>query len=149
MIGLVEVIDNSKTGVGKRGPWTLYKVKVSGQWYSAGFERPSFRVGETIEFSTEAGNGGRGQNIVKGSVKVSNTPAPAPSPDAPAPAPRQDGPTVDQRIVMQHSQEMAIQLVALLLSHNALPVTKADTKAGEAKRFEEISAAVNKLTVQL
>jgi hypothetical protein len=49
---------------------------------------------------------------------------------------------------MQHSQSVAAELIGILLAHNALPVSKADTKAGEAKRFAEIVAAYNKLTVQ-
>jgi len=42
----------------------------------------------------------------------------------------------------------AVAVVTALLTHDALPMTSAKTKAGEAARFEEIMEAVNKLTVQ-
>jgi hypothetical protein len=49
---------------------------------------------------------------------------------------------------MQHSQEMAICAAGVLLTHNALPMSGAAFKAGEAKRFSEITAMIDKLTVK-
>lgn len=51
-------------------------------------------------------------------------------------------------IVLQHSQEMALRAISVLLEHDGLPLTKASNKAGEAKRFDEIVAAIDKLTVK-
>ena len=39
-------------------------------------------------------------------------------------------------------------MVAVLLEHNGLPISGAKSKAGEAQRYEEITEAVDKLTVQ-
>ena len=53
-----------------------------------------------------------------------------------------------RRIGMSHAQEMAISTVNLLLENKALPVTGASTKAGESKRFKEIKAEIDKLTIE-
>lgn len=142
--GLVEVIDDSKRGTGRRGPWVLYKVKVSGKWYSAGFTAPSFRVGETITF--EVHNDGKGDNLknakVVGSGGGDTPPPPPPPPSDP------HGMSLDDRIIMQHSQEMAERRIANLIAVNGLALSKADTKTGEAKRFEEVQEIARKLAVQ-
>lgn len=52
------------------------------------------------------------------------------------------------QIVWQHSQEMAIAKVGLLLQHDGLPMSVAKTKAGQAQRYEEISAMIDKETVK-
>jgi len=44
---------------------------------------------------------------------------------------------------------MAIQLAGILLANKAVPLTSTAGKAGEAARFEEVTALVNKLTVSL
>lgn len=43
---------------------------------------------------------------------------------------------------------MGLRAAALLLEHDGIPMTKASNKAGEAKRFEEIVAVIDKLTVK-
>jgi hypothetical protein len=145
--GIVQQIDDSKKGHGKRGPWTLYKVQIDGKWYSAGFDRPQFSPGQTIEFVSE--NTGKGDNIVKGSVRVVSEDTPL---EPQLASPRSTAtPAVDTRqlsIVLQHSQEMAERRIANLIAVHALPLSKADTKAGEAKRFEEVQEIARKLTVQ-
>ena len=54
----------------------------------------------------------------------------------------------EPRIRYQNARSAAIEVIGLLLQHDALPASAAKTKAGQAKRFDEISAAVDKLTVQ-
>lgn len=53
-----------------------------------------------------------------------------------------------RQIVWQHSQEMAIAAVGLLLQHDGLPMSVAKTKAAQSQRFEEITAAIDKQTVK-
>lgn len=52
------------------------------------------------------------------------------------------------QIVWQHSQEMAIAKIGLLLQHDGLPMSTAKTKAAQAQRYAEISAAIDKETVK-
>lgn len=54
----------------------------------------------------------------------------------------------EPRIRYQNARSAAIEVIGLLLQHDALPASAAKTKAGQAKRFEEVTAAVDKLTVQ-
>jgi hypothetical protein len=159
----------SRDGTKKNGgKWTLYSFVVEledgseSPWVSFGFEKPPFVEGDFIAFETDekdgrhdykkgsgskpanppernkartsnAGAGGTGN--AKGSkAEPSGTAAPA--------ADRQTS------IVMQHSQEMAISAAGVLLAHNALPMSGAASKAGEAKRFSEITAMIDKLTVK-
>ena len=169
--GFVLVV-NTKSGRGARGPWTLYSTKLEdengneGPWVSLGFEDPGIKKDDyvTIEFTRD--DKGR-VNAVKGGVnKPKNPPARAGARVSGGEVRDQasgnnagnggtdgsDGETganKQTQIVMQHSQEMAIRLVSVLLANEALPMSGAKTKAAEAKRFEEITAAVDKLTVQL
>lgn len=151
-----------KSGRNRRGPWTRYSfiTEENGQesgWVGFGFEAPPFKEGDYIEYETEEDDQGRVQ-YKKGTGRIIPKPAAAPraepaSPTAAAACNSQSsGPSSydarQQQIVLQHSQEMAIHAVAVLLKHDSLPTTGAKTKAGEAKRFEEIIAAVDKLTVK-
>lgn len=49
----------------------------------------------------------------------------------------------------QNARTAAIQIVTLALENKALPVTKTDSKAGEATRYQQILDAIDKLTVRL
>jgi hypothetical protein len=53
-----------------------------------------------------------------------------------------------RRMSYTAARSAAVETVALLLANEALPMSAAKTKAGEAKRYEEIVAAVDKLTVK-
>jgi hypothetical protein len=143
--GYLEETD-SKSGVGKRGPWTLYKGKVNGTWYSFGFNKPPVAKGDYGSFVTAEE---KGYQVIKSATKMD-----APAQPAPSASPRGDighlSATGDRNnsIVYQSSRKDALALVALLITQNALPVSEAKTKAGTAKRYEEIMALVDKLTVQ-
>ena len=93
------------------------------------------------------------------------TPAPATAPAAPAAKSgyqaekanreaywenkeKRDIEETEPRIRYQNARSAAIDVIGLLLQHDALPASAAKTKAGQAKRFDEITAAVDKLTVQ-
>jgi hypothetical protein len=158
----------TKEGVGKRGPWTLYSFVVEqddgdiSPWISFGFAAPPFVEGDYIAFETDEKDGRH--NYKKGSgskpanppqrakARGSNTPASGGNQKSTgatsAAAPAAAGADRQTSIVMQHSQEMAILAAGVLLTHNALPMSGAASKAGEAKRFSEISAMIDKLTIK-
>lgn len=156
MLGFVKRI-NSKTGQGKRGPWTLYSMLtiaddgVESGWVSLGFDKPPFMEGDYISYDTNKTD--RGLDYVSGSFKKLVPPAKetsqtlAQSDKAPAKA---QSSYVDRNdsIVYQSSRKDALALVGLLLEHDGLPVSASAAKAGQAKRFEEIKGFVDKLTVE-
>lgn len=156
---------NTKTGSGKRGPWTLYSSILElddgtdSGWISFGFEKPPFSEGSYISIETQKTD--RGVDYVPGSGKVLPPPSKPPVKNAATAAnpsattadtavPRAIGGYVDRQdsIVYQSSRKDAIALIGLLLEHDALPMSASTAKAGQAKRFEEITAYVNKITVQ-
>lgn len=142
-------------------------------WINFGFDEPPFAQGDYIEVEAEENEKGY-INYVKGSGKqIKNPPARAAakpagrasrSPGAgagsgtassavAAPVSGEavsgtSGAGTDRQtqIVLQHSQEMAISAVNVLLTHDGLPMSKAQTAAGIAKRYDEIIAMFDKLT---
>ncbi len=54
-----------------------------------------------------------------------------------------------KRMSYANARDHALVLLNILLENKALPLTGAAGKAGEAKRFDEIKAAADKLTVEL
>lgn len=160
--GFVKKI-TTKTGSGKRGPWTAYSTKLEkadgtefDQWIGLGFDAPPFKEGDYVQLETSEENGR--QQLVKGTVKVKKNPPArggatngskgANSSDASPPA---SGPSNAERqasITYQSSRKDAIELVKLLLANEGLPLAAAKGKAGDAKRQAEIEAAVEKYTVE-
>ncbi len=147
----------AKDGTGRTGrKYTRYSMVLADQngaesgWMTYGFNAPPFKEGDFIEYEVETNNGFK--NIKEGSAKAAARPAvAATAPATTATLPPTAAASVDKRnqqIVLQHSQEMAISTVALLLQAEALPVTGAKTKAAETKRFEEIVAYIDKFTVK-
>jgi len=112
----------------------------------AGFDPPKVNKGDYVEADIEQD----GQYWKLKAVNPATPPAAArPVQGIPQQEASGDGAADRQtQIVLQHSQEMAIAEVALLLEHDALPVSAAATAAGKAKRYAEIHAAIDKLTVQ-
>jgi len=149
-----------KEGVGKRGKWVLRSFIIEhadgseSGWISGGFDALPFAEGSYVEIDTNETE--RGQNYVPGSLKMLPPPSkPAPAAQSPAtgststPAQSKSG-YVDRNdsIVYQSSRKDALALVALLLEHDALPVAASTAKSGQSKRFAEITAFVDKMTVQ-
>lgn len=139
----------TKTGNGARGPWTLYNVLLSnnGQdnWVSFGFDAPSFKEGDRIK-TTGFMKDGKYLTYTKGApvaVKEANKPANGAGNQS-------SGGYGDRQasIIYQSSRKDALQLVEILLANDALPVSGAKTKSGQADRFEEIKQYVDKMTVQ-
>jgi hypothetical protein len=158
VVGYVKKI-NTKDGKGKRGPWVLYSCIIEQDdgtesgWISCGFDKPPFAEGSYI--SLETSKDGNYTNLVPGSVKQLDPPkrAPASTPVAPtssAAAPERKGAYVDRNdsIVYQSSRKDALLLVQLLLENDALPLSTATAKSGIAKRYDEVKAFVDKLTVE-
>lgn len=147
---------NTKEGTGKRGKWVLYSFIIEKDdgtesgWISGGFDKPPFNEGSYV--SIETAQSDRGTDYVAGSGKVLDPPAkpqaaPAASSGATS-APKSGYVDRNDSIVYQSSRKDALALVGLLLEHDALPISGLTAKAGQPKRFEEISAYVDKLTVQ-
>jgi len=157
-----------KDGKAKKPPYRAYKlfsVKIEKEdgteyadWVGFGFDPVPFSEGDFVEFEAEKGDNGY-INFVKGTgTLVKNPPARASAKKAGSPSAGTgtEGDTGSSsgdanrqtQIVLQHSQEMAVRMVELLHGLDALPISAAATKAGEAKRFSEVNAIVDKLTVR-
>jgi len=145
-----------KHGKGKRGDWTLTSACIEHDgtetWYSAGFDPFPFQEGQYVDFTSKTDD--KGYQILD-SCKVIPTPAKAvaaPSSQEPTAAAHQDvvpqHSVKDSTIQYQNARGNALVLVGLLLEHNGLPMSSSAAKAGVAARFEEITAFVDKLTVQ-
>jgi hypothetical protein len=153
---------DTKQGNTRGRAWKVYNALIENLdgteygWVGFGFDAPSFKDGDYIEFQVEEKDGRR--NAVKGTgSKPKNPPARANktvATKASGTVASQDGfnrqtnPVDAERMSYSAARGHAIDVVKLLLDQKALPLTKATTGAGEAKRFEEITAAVDKLTVQ-
>ena len=151
---------NVKEGRGKSGPWALYSGRIEkddgseyDEWLSFGFNKPSCKEGDYVKLNVEKDD--KGYSKVTSIEIVKNPPAKA--------APEKSAGNTDARkdtyvsaseqrkqnsIHYQSSRKDAIEIVKTLISMDALPITSAKTKAGEAKRYEEIMALVDKLTVR-
>lgn len=146
----------TKTGLGRRGPWTLYSGKLEKEdgteypeWISFGFDKPTVQKGDYVKIETE--EDGKGYQKVKTCVQLKNPPAKA-QPATKAVSAPSGGSSFDvnrqKSIHYQSSRKDAIEVLGLLIAKDALPMTAAKTKAGEAARYEEIMALVDKLTVR-
>lgn len=171
--GRVAKIPEAREGMGKRGKWFSYSFALESKpkdiWYNLGFnKKPNFFEGDFVQFTAE--ENANGYLTVVGEVtRAKNAPARdagrASTAQSGSDAPKQgsseasgqgntgvttqtDGADRQTQIVLQHSQEMAIAAVDLLLRNDALPMSEAKSKAGNAKRFDEILASVDKLTVK-
>jgi hypothetical protein len=162
---------NTKTGNGARGSWTLYSTKIQKpdgaeypEWVTFGFDEPDVKEGDYVKIETQKDD--RGNEKVVSVKKLKNPPERPAKPSAPARTGgsnrgsaggnRFDGtgiqnrsnPADVERMSYANARDAAIKVVTLLLANGALPLSKTQTKAGEAKRFAEITAAIDKLTVQ-
>jgi hypothetical protein len=131
---------NTKTGQGKRGPWTAYSLKLEGEdgveikeWLSYGFTAPKFKEGDYVKLNAEKDDKGY-LKIDVDSVKVAKNP----------PARAGKG-GVDWNSAVARS----IELVDLLIKHDALTLSAAKGAGGIEKRRVEIEAMVDKYSVKL
>lgn len=153
---------DSKTGQNRSGrPYTVYRGEIAGTWYSFGFEKPPVSRGDYVR--AEIGQV-KGYDQVVRSERLT-----APSTAQPALASMQQGLAAaaenspsspggthysrsrdpkQTSIHYQNSRNCALDLIALLISQDALPISATKSPAGKAKRYEEIMALVDKITVQ-
>lgn len=134
-----------KTGTSKRGAWKLYSIKIDGQdeWISAGFDAPPCKEGDYV--SIEAEQNDKGYWDAKSIKQVKNAPA---KEAAAVSGPALAKTSTQTSIHYQSARKDAIALIELLLTHKALPMSASATAAGTAKRYEEITALIDKLTVR-
>lgn len=149
----------SKDGMGKRGKWTVYSMKLElengiefEKWISLGFEAPKVKEGDYVDIKLEENSKGflnavDIKSLKNPPAKPNRSGAPA-SGAAPAKAAGTYVSATQTSIHYQSARKDAIEVLKLLQSQDALPLSAAKTKAGEAKRYEELIALVDKLTVQ-
>jgi hypothetical protein len=147
---------SEKTGTGRRGPWTLYSGKIEKEdgteyddWVSFGFDKPNVKQGDYVKITTEKDS--KGYEKVQHVEQLKNAPAKASPGGGAAVASANVGAPTGRRqesIEYQSSRKDAIQMLECLIQMDALPITSAKTKAGEAKRYEELMDLVDKLTVR-
>jgi hypothetical protein len=167
---------SEKSGNGQRGPWTAYSARIEKadgteypHWFQFGFTRPDLKDGDYVRFDAVEKDAKTATADPKSIKHGKNPPARAPKAEAPRSGGKSWGgggykpqgpregkgindrtnPVDSARIAYQNARMASVEVVRLLIEAKALPLSKADTKAGEAKRFDEVMAAVNKLTVQL
>lgn len=143
---------NSKAGKSASGrPYTLWSIKLENEdgteqekWLSAGFEQPEASEGDYVEVTAE--ENAKGYLNIKSIKQLKNAPAKV----APAGAKSSGGhvSTTQTSIHYQSARNAAISVLEVLVAKDALPISAAKTKAGEAARYEEIMALVDKLTVR-
>jgi hypothetical protein len=164
---------NSKTGQGRKGPWTLWSMKLADKdgnelpgWYSNGFEQPPCKEGDYVKLEATPSTRREGNfDVVKGSIQVSKNPparAKSAAPAASGGTQRATTKTSDlfgeiggynteddiRRMSYSAARSDAVRVAALLLENQALPLSAAKAKAGAAQRFDEITEIVDKLTVE-
>jgi hypothetical protein len=146
-----------KSGQGRNGkPYTLYGVVVVSKEgrdlgrFGAGFDAPACKKDDYVQFSVTTTADGKYYNI-EGPIKVSQQKREPPAAAAAAlsaPSTAEQKEATQKAIQYQAARNAAIEVVKILGSAKALPITGAATKAGEAKRYDEILAIVDKLTVR-
>ncbi len=149
--GFVKTI-SVKEGHGRRGPWKLFSAKLEREdgtevedWITFGFDKPTCREGDYVKIT--ASKNDRGYFQADEVKRLKNAPARS-SATAGTAAGANVSNNTQKSIHYQSSRNAAIQAITLLLANDALPMSSAKTKAGEAKRFEEITALIDKLTVR-
>jgi hypothetical protein len=144
---------SGKSSKGKR--WTIYSAKIEKEdgteydkWISLGFDEPSIKKGDYVKITTETNEAGY-ENVVKDGIKkLKNAPARSGKSASGGAAGNGSSSTTQQSIHYQNSRNLAATVLTLLQEKDALPLSSAKTKAGEIKRYEEIMALLDKLTVR-
>jgi hypothetical protein len=148
---------NTKTGQGRKGPWTLYSLKLEGEdgleikdWLSYGFDKPKFKEGDYIKLDASKNDKGYLQVDVD-SVKVAkNPPARAGSKASGAgEAGSSRGNYSKGGVDWNSAVARSIELVDMLVKHDAISLSPAKGASGIEKRRTEIEAMVDKYTVKL
>ena len=139
--GVVQKI-HTKTGTGKQGPWTLYRVLIADEWYGCGFEKPKFSEGQNVEI--EWAEDQYGKNVKRSKVLASAPPASAPSSGGGS-----SGSDYATGAAWGNACNVAANLIAAMASVDALPLSAATNKGARAKRYAEFQECFDKLRVEL
>jgi hypothetical protein len=147
---------------------------VDPRYYQFGFDEPKFKEGDYIRFDATIKDDKTASYVKDSGTKPKNPPAkpasPAPQGKAPYNGPKGGGGgykprapieskvfgqiggnnTEDdiRRMAYSNARSAALEAVATLLAHDGLVTSAAKTKGGQAQRYEEIVAAIDKLTVK-
>ena len=143
---IIENITNKQVNT-KFGPKPAYSVKTAEGWFSYGFKKPTFNIGDEVDFQYTENT--YGKNIDHASVRMINkapagaAPAPAAAPAArPAyaqkvfPIPLLHG---DRAIVRQNSVTNATKLVVESSGKGKTPEELAEQIINVARMFEAYS----------
>lgn len=139
--GVVQKI-HTKTGQGKKGPWTLYRTLIGDEWYGCGFDKPKFSEGDNVEIEWDEDQ--YGKNVKRSKVLGSAPPTSAPSAPGGGTAP-----THGVGAAWGNACNVAANLIAAMASVDALPLSAATNKGARAKRFAEFQECFDKLRVEL
>lgn len=155
--GFVKEI-TTKAGVSRNNkPWTLYGLVIVSDAgrdlgrFGAGFDAPACKQNDYVKFEVEATADGKYFNVKAGTLQVSQrqrTPPAAAAATLAGPSSAEQRDATQKEIRYQASRNAAVEVLKILGSAKALPITAAATKAGEAKRYDEILAILDKLTVR-
>lgn len=175
--GFVDKI-KTREGSGARGPWKSDSAAIqpssggSGKWVNFGFrQNPNdnfpLKEGDFIEVEAEMVNGYL--TAVKGTLKRPKNPPEKPKAQNSSRGNFQgnrgggysggqkfDGTGIQNRTNPEDAKRMsyanarstAVDVLKLLIENKAIPLSAASGKASEAKRYEEVMAALDKLTVR-
>ena len=138
--GVVKKI-HTKTGTGKKGPWTLYRVLIDDEWYGAGFDKPKFEEGQTVMVKYEEGQYGR--EIKRSKVTNAEKQTTGTGPSA------VKGAGYEKGMAWGNASNVAATLISKMADIEALPLTAVGSKTTKAVRFNEFMELYNKLRVQL
>lgn len=141
--GVIEKI-HTKTGQGKRGPWTKYSAVIGGDWYSFGFNNPNMNEGDNVKAEYEEGQ--YGKDVKRHKVVSSAPPAPT---SAAVSAPGGRAPAANVGMAWGNASNVAANLICKMAEIDALPLSAANSKANKAKRFDEFMELFNKVRVEL
>lgn len=167
VIGYVSKI-GTRNGTGRNGkPYTAYNVQLTDadgniRYVGWGFNSPTFGEGTWIKTTVE--QNGDYLNYKGAPVETKQAGAPATAPTTQTGSGQQSGAQsrngyweareqrdieiTQPRIQYQAARRDAVQLVTAMLAANALPISAAQGKTGESKRYEQILEFVDKIAVQ-
>lgn len=165
---------NQKKGTSRKGkPYTLFSMRLTDKdgeeidaWFQCAFDKPECQEGDYIKVVTEPRDDGN-FDVKVDSIQVSKNPPANPAAKKKASGGKGGGAgakvsesdlfgeiggynTEDdiRRMSYTAARTHALEAVGLLLEYGGLKLVKADSKAGVASRFDIITEAVDKLTIE-
>lgn len=159
---------------GRNGPITAYSAKITKpdgeeyeEWVGFGFKKPECEQGDHVVITAKQEKGFWKAVDVEVTQKAEESEEQTPDSDSESGKSGTKGRSVQsarpesststgtkstatsKQIHYQNSRTAALALADLLLKHKAAPLSAKAGKGGEAERFEEVTALVDKLTVKL